>query len=231
MRASIFLKKSLPFIVAFLLFFTLPSLAVFADTGNDKFVTDFYKTDKSEKDESPPAEDKDEPAADRSTSEAASGSSWGDYIRMIFAFIFVIALLLALLKFLNRKNRMFEQHRLMKNMGGLSLGQQKSVQLVMIGDTYYLVGVGDEVRLLKEIIDPEEIRQLESYFGDDEMNASPGFVNKILTFISERGKGPSDKQSEQDDFKNIFATRLDELKSERKKHLSRLEEKESRKDE
>ncbi|MBD7983541.1 flagellar biosynthetic protein FliO [Sporosarcina sp. Sa2YVA2] len=231
MRASIISKKSLSFIVACLLFLTLPSLVAFADSDNDKFLSDLYKTDKDEKDGSPATEDKSEPAADRSKSEAASGSSWGDYVRMIFAFIFVIALLLALLKFLNRKNRMFEQHRLMKNMGGLSLGQQKSVQLVMIGDTYYLVGVGDEVRLLKEIVDPEEVRQLESYFGEDELNTSPGFINKIVTFISERGNARSNSHEEQDEFKNIFSARLHELKSERKKHLSRLEEKESRKDE
>lgn len=231
MRVAIILTKSLPFILGCLLFFTLPSLVVFAESDNDTFLSDFYKTGKDEKDETPIMEEKDEPAANRSTSEAASGSSWGDYIRMIFAFIFVIALLLALLKFLNRKNRMFEQHRLMKNMGGLSLGQQKSVQLVMIGDTYYLVGVGDEVRLLKEIVDPEEIRQLESYLGEDAMNPSSGFVSKIISFISERRKRSSDNHGEQDDFKNIFATRLDEIKSERQKHLSRLEEKESRKDE
>lgn len=231
MRAAIVFIKSLSFILVSLLFFTLPTLAVFAESDNNIFLLDLYKTDQEEKDEAPIMEDKDEPAANRSTSEAASVSSWGDYIRMIFAFIFVIALLLALLKFLNRKNRMFEQHRLMKNMGGLSLGQQKSVQLVMIGDTYYLVGVGDEVRLLKEIVDPEEIRQLESYLGEDAMNPSSGFVSKIISFISERRKRSSDNHGEQDDFKNIFATRLDEIKSERQKHLSRLEEKESRKDE
>ena len=45
----------------------------------------------------------------------------------------------------------------MKNMGGISLGQHKSIQLVVIGETYYLIGVGDDISLLKEITDPEEI--------------------------------------------------------------------------
>ena len=48
----------------------------------------------------------------------------------------------------------------MKNMGGISLGQHKSIQLVVIGESYYLIGVGDDIRLLKEITDPDEIDKL-----------------------------------------------------------------------
>lgn len=231
MKASIVLSKSFPFILACVLFFTIAPLAVIADSSNDTFVSDNFKTKKAEKDVSTPTDEKNDLVTDQEKVAEPPVSSWGDYVRMIFAFIFVIALLLALLKFLNRKNRMFEQHKLMKNVGGLSLGQQKSLQLVVVGDTYYLVGVGDEVRLLKEIVDPEEKRKLESYFNEDDLNHAPGFMSKLWTFISERGKKPSGDDSQQPEFKNIFASRLDELKEERNKHLSRLEEKESRKDE
>ena len=66
--------------------------------------------------------EEDEPAADRSQDGAAVGLSWWDYAKTLLALLFVVGLLLALLKFINRKNRMFDQHRLMKNVGGLSLG-------------------------------------------------------------------------------------------------------------
>ncbi len=78
---------------------------------------------------------------------------------------------------------MFDQHRMMKNVGGLSLGQHKSIQLVVIGGSYYLIGVGDEVRLLKEITDPKEIEALESYFDEDDIQSPPGLVNKLLTML------------------------------------------------
>ena len=52
----------------------------------------------------------------------------------------------------------------MKNMGGISLGQQKSIQLVVIGEAYYLIGVGDDIRLLKEITDTEEINKLVEFY-------------------------------------------------------------------
>ena len=56
---------------------------------------------------------------------------------------------MVLLKFVNRKNRMYQQNRLMKNMGGISLGQHKSIQLVVIGESYYLIGVGDDITSIK----------------------------------------------------------------------------------
>ena len=126
---------------------------------------------------------------------------------------------------------MFDQHRLMKNVGGLSLGQQKSIQLVIIGETYYLIGVGDEVRLLKEITDPDEIEALESYFNEDEHATPPGLANKLLTMLPLAKGDASDEGNQPTDFKKMFTSRLDELKEERKKHLNRLAEKESRKDE
>ncbi|WP_339249714.1 flagellar biosynthetic protein FliO [Sporosarcina sp. FSL W8-0480] len=156
------------------------------------------------------------------------GLSFWDYVKTLFALLFVIALLFALLKFINRKNRMFNQHRLMKNIGGLSLGQNKSIQLVVIGETYFIVGVGDEVRLLKEITDPEEINVLENYFENEDEQSSSNFVDKIMTLLKSKS-GSTDEESV--DFGKIFTSRLDELKEERKKHLNRLKEKENRKDE
>ena len=54
----------------------------------------------------------------------------------------------------------------MKNMGGISLGQHKSIQLVVIGESYYLIGVGDDIRLLKEITDPAEIDKLIEFYEE-----------------------------------------------------------------
>ncbi|HEX5565234.1 MAG TPA: flagellar biosynthetic protein FliO [Sporosarcina sp.] len=226
-----FLQKFLSiFLLTIFLIGSFPFLS-HADDNTDKSVSDWFgKEDDSEQD-IPKVIDENEPAADRSKDGAAVGLSGWDYVKTLLALLFVVGLLFALLKFINRKNRMFDQHRLMKNVGGLSLGQQKSIQLVVIGETYYLIGVGDEVRLLKEITDPDEIKALESYFDEDELQSTPGLANKLLTLLP-LGKGDASDESEQPaDFKKMFTSRLDELKAERKKHLNRLAEKESRKDE
>ena len=59
----------------------------------------------------------------------------------------------------------------------------------------------------------------------------PGLVNKLLTMIPQNKGDASDDSDQPADFKKMFTSRLDELKAERKKHLNRLTEKESRKDE
>ncbi|MCM3742844.1 flagellar biosynthetic protein FliO [Sporosarcina luteola] len=241
MNLSVLQKFSSIFLLAVVLLSTLP-LVAHAEDNPAKSVADWYGKDKEKEKEKEKEKDsgekstnvieEDEPAADRTQEGAAAvGLSWWDYVKTLLALLFVAGLLLALLKFINRKNRMFGQHRLMKNVGGLSLGQQKSIQLVVIGESYYLIGVGDEVRLLKEITDPQEIAALESYFDDDELPSSAGVVDKLLTMLP-IGNGKSSEDREQPaDFKKMFASRLDELKAERKKHLKRLAEKESRKDE
>ncbi|MCM3637865.1 flagellar biosynthetic protein FliO [Sporosarcina luteola] len=230
MNLSVLQKFSSIFLLAVVLISSLP-IVTYAEDNPTKSVSDWYGKDKDSGEEITNVIEEDEPAADRTQDGAAVGLSWWDYVKTLLALLFVAGLLLALLKFINRKNRMFNQHRLMKNVGGLSLGQQKSIQLVVIGESYYLIGVGDEVRLLKEITDPEEIAALESYFDDDDHPSPPSALNKLLTMLP-LGKGDSSEDSEQPaDFKKMFTSRLDELKAERKKHLNRLAEKESRKDE
>jgi flagellar protein FliO/FliZ len=224
-----FIKRLLPLLLV--LFIAILPEVVHAETDENKSVSDWMEQDKKDGQEVKKVNEEDSPAANRSQDGAAVGLSGWDYFKTIFALLFVVGLLFALLKFINRKNRMFHQHRLMKNVGGLSLGQQKSIQLVVIGETYYLIGVGDEVRLLKEITDPEEVRSLESYFNEDELQTPQGLVNKLLAVLP-INKGDTSVENDQPaDFKKLFTSRLDELKAERKKHMNRLAEKESRKDE
>lgn len=229
MSVTTILKKWILLFIVSLIGMTVFEQIASAETDSNKYVDEWMKSDKDLK-EAPPKEELKEPAVDPSTDSTAASSSFGDYVRMIFAFLFVIGLLLALLKFLNRRNRMFDQHRLMKNVGGLSLGQQKSIQLVNIGNSYYLVGVGNEVQLLKEITDPNEIAELESYIRDGDSQPTAGLVANIVSKYVKPNRSPQ-KTDDQVEFGHLFKDKINELKEERKKHLRRLEEKESRQDE
>jgi len=137
------------------------------------------------------------------------------------------------LKFVNRKNKLYDKNRLMKNMGGISLGQHKSIQLVVIGESYYLIGVGDDIRLLKEITDSDEIDKLvEFYAGDTSTEIASGMLNRILAKVA--GKSKKDlnpKAEETTDFGAVFKSQLEEMKEDRKRHISRLTEKERNRDE
>ena len=230
MNKFISLKRLLPLTLV-LFIALLPIGNVHAEVDQNKSVLDFLDSEKDGGQDGEIMNEEEEPAADRSQDGAAVGLSMWDYTKTILALVFVVGLLLALLKFINRKNRMFDQNRLMKNVGGLSLGQHKSIQLVVIGGSYYLVGVGDEVRLLKEITDPQEIEALESYFDEQETQFPPGLVTKMLSKLPNNKLTASGDSDQPADFKKMFTSRLDELKAERKKHMNRLTEKESRKDE
>ena len=121
----------------------------------------------------------------------------------------------------------------MKNLGGISLGQQKSIQLVVVGESYYLIGVGEDIRLLKEITDPDEIEHLIAFYEDGTGEAASGILQNILDKVAGRKKPADPEQGSvvEADFSDQFKARLDEMKEERKRQIRRLTEKERHPDE
>ncbi len=217
----------------------LAVVSVYADDDPNKPVSDYWDTDKdgdvdkkSDTEEINLEADMNAPIADPSSEGKAVGSSVGDYIKVMVALLFVVGLLYGLLKLVNRKNRLYDKNRFMKNLGGISLGQHKSIQLVVIGESYYLVGVGDDVSLLKEITDPEEIDKLVEFYKGDDLEVAKGMLSRILEKLTGATKNvPTSQSDESADFGNLFKTKLDEMKEERQRHISRLTEKERNHDE
>jgi flagellar protein FliO/FliZ len=209
-------------------------LTVFADTepDPDKPVSDLFNKDSESEMEDRSDTKADVPPTDPTTQKESVGTSAGDYIKTLFALLFVIGLLFGLLKFVNRKNKLYDKSRFMKNMGGISLGQQKSIQLVVIGEAYYLIGVGDDIRLLKEITDPEEINKLIEFYNTDTTDSPTGMLNQLLVKVAGKSKkSPYENSGESTDFSNLFKSRIEEMKEERKRHIGRLTEKERNRDE
>lgn len=201
-------------------------------TADDGSVSDWLKDDGKEEQEKKQDEednifDEDLSEEEQNDEESVVGLTAWNYIKTFFAFIFVIGLLYMLLKFVNRKNQLQDKNRLMKNMGGISLGQQKSVQLIVVGNTYYLVGVGEDIRLLKEITDPAEIEALlEQYEELEEIPFKGPFeklLGKVLPFQKKEQK---QEDVENEAFSNVLNERLTEIKADRKRQIHRLTEKE-----
>ena len=239
MKLATVQKFLLTFLLTILLVPQLAIVPVFADDDPNKPVSDYWDTDKdSDADKKSDTEkvdletDTNVPIADPSFDGKAVGSSVGDYIKVMVALLFVVGLLYGLLKLVNRKNRLYDKNRFMKNMGGLSLGQHKSIQLVVIGESYYLVGVGDDVSLLKEISDPEEIDKLVEFYKGDDLEVAKGMLSRIIGKMTGiTTKDSTTKKEDSADFSDLFKTKLDEMKEERQRHISRLTEKERNHDE
>ncbi|GAQ16108.1 flagella biosynthesis protein FliZ [Oceanobacillus picturae] len=154
-----------------------------------------------------------------------SGSMLFELIKMFFALVLVLALIYVLLKFLNKRNKLFTKVRALESLGGVSVGQNKSVQIVRLGDRFYLLGVGDNVELLQEITDEnvkaDLIRQ------DEAQQQGTGGI--LADLFHSKGKSTtSTMKSDGPDFKDLFSGELKKLKNNRNKLIQQQKQKEDR---
>jgi flagellar protein FliO/FliZ len=152
-------------------------------------------------------------------------SAW-DFIKMIFATVFVVGLIYLLLKFINKKNKLFNQYKYIENIGGTSLGTNRSIQLVKVGDRILVVGVGESIHLLKEIDDNDEIKEILEEHNSrlDHLVQPRDIYNKLLTSKKSKTSGDSNQ------FQSILKEQLSELSSGRKKMLEEFSKKGSNKE-
>lgn len=159
--------------------------------------------------------------------ETKVGVTFSDFLRMIFATIFVVGLLYFLLKFINKKSISYKSSQLVENLGGTSLGANRSVQIVKAGNKLLIVGVGENIQLLKEIDDPEEYSQIiKEYNGRMDQLVQPSDI--VTKFLKRTNK---DSSKENTPFSLLLKNQLNEISSGRKKLLEEVQKKGSEKNE
>ncbi|MFD2443534.1 flagellar biosynthetic protein FliO [Bacillus sp. CGMCC 1.16607] len=151
------------------------------------------------------------------------GVTFFDFVKMIFALLFVIALLYAVLRFVNKKSKSFQSTMLVENLGGTSLGANRSVQLIKIGKQILVVGVGESIQLLKEIDDEVEYREIvESYNKKmDQMIQPSDLISRWMDKLNKWNKTTVKKEDKQ--FSSILRNQLNEFSNGRKKLLEEIE--------
>lgn len=198
-----------------------PTVSVHADTDTNSIE---YCMKKPEE-----CKDNSDPAAKEDTVVSAAGdvSAW-EYIKMVLALIFVVALFYGLMKFLNKRNLTFQRNQMVQNLGGLSLGAQKSVQLLQIGKKIYLVGVGEDVQLIREITDPQEVEELIALYNEkQEFAATSPYIAEVISKFKRKNKQNSSTSTQQDSFGELFEKKISEIKQERSEELERWKQKEN----
>ncbi|WP_286182524.1 flagellar biosynthetic protein FliO [Bacillus sp. ISL-55] len=159
--------------------------------------------------------------------QSGVGVGFLDFLRMILATAFVAALIYFLLKFINKKSVMYKSSQLVENLGGTSLGANRSVQIVKAGNKLLIVGVGENIQLLKEIDDPEEYSQvIQEYNNKMEQLVQP---SDIVTKLLKRAK--KDDGNQRSEFSALLKNQLSDMASGRKKMLEEMQKKGSEKDE
>src|SRR5699024_11906226 len=90
--------------------------------------------------------------------------------------------------------------RALQNLGGISVGHSKSVQIIQVGSKYYLIGVGDNVEMLNEITDENLIEELVNDLEKDNIRFDNFLSN--LSKISKKRKESTN--SSEKNFKKMF---------------------------
>jgi flagellar protein FliO/FliZ len=135
-----------------------------------------------------------------------------DLLKMVMMLAIVLALIYFLLKFLQKRNRLFQQAKSLENLGGINLGSNKSVQLVRIGNKVFVIGVGENVQLLTELDDETLIQELL-----ENRNSLSPVTTTFPAFIKQWKESKGDKTVHSSSFKQLFNKELHNLKQERRK--------------
>jgi flagellar protein FliO/FliZ len=142
-------KKWMILVTALILVLAIPLTTAHA---SEKTVYDQFHQNSQQDSHSSPA-----------ASQVAAPSMGVSVFQFIFSFILIIGLLYWVLRYVSRKTKNLNSGGIFHGLGGHSLGGQRSVQMVMIGDTLYILGVGDNVQLIRTIPPGEEqTKMLES---------------------------------------------------------------------
>lgn len=87
---------------------------------------------------------------------SGTGSMIGYFVQVIFSLGFIVLLIYLLLRFLG-KRQTAQSHGPIKIISAAALGNGKTLQVVMIGESLYVIGVGDNVELLRQIEPGDEV--------------------------------------------------------------------------
>ncbi len=218
-------NKLLRILMVAVFLFVLPSHS-FANQkvqkeGIDDSVFNQYKEPEAESEQ--PAEQVETPSTEQQgmLEQKPPSVSIFDFIKMVFALLFVLVLLYGALKLINSKNKL-GNGRSVENLGGTNLGNNKSLQLVKVGNSILVVGVGDSINLLKEITDEEEREQLIQSYIERTENA-PLHSDKISGWIEKLKESKNTKN--QSAFSALLQDQLGQLSKDRKKKMDELDDK------
>lgn len=148
-----------------------------------------------------------------------------DVIKVFVALAIVIALLMITVKWLSKRNRAWGNQRGMRSLGGVSLGQNSSMQVIEVADRIYILGVGESVTLLDKEVDPDKVAQIIAALElAEQSNIS---FSSLKQFVASRKK-QSDSTNASDEmwndprsFEDLLQTKLDK-QAERKQELESL---------
>ncbi|MCJ8010614.1 flagellar biosynthetic protein FliO [Paenibacillus sp. KQZ6P-2] len=151
-----------------------------------------------------------------------------DLMYVIVVLAVIVTLIVLLIRFLGKKNKIWFTSRAVRTLGAVGLGPNKSLQIIEIGSSLYLVGVGEDIRLVDKISDPEEVKLIMKAF-EQESSAQSGSLSPLLEKLASRlrKQGPVSEEITLEDtssFHEVFDEKLRKMSSRKEKMEELLRE-------
>ncbi|AOZ94232.1 flagellar biosynthetic protein FliO [Paenibacillus crassostreae] len=144
------------------------------------------------------------------------------YVIIVLAVI--VVLIIGLIRFLGTKNKSWFSNPMIRILGGVGLGPNKTLQVIEIGNVVYLVGVGEDISLIDKISDRDEVATILAALQDDAVgnrNLLSPFINKLVRKIR-RVETPLEVEVESDiSFHEVFDSKIRRM-SNRKDKMEEL---------
>ncbi len=150
----------------------------------------------------------------------------GSLIWVIVALLIVIGLIVVSIRFLAGRSRIWGANRSLRTLGGVALGQNKSLQVVDIGGRIYVVGVGEDVTLLDKIEDPVQVEAVLRLLEQSEPGWESSSLGSMLNRMRGTRKAPQSDPAEWDStsFQSVLQRNLNRQAESKQKVESLLQE-------
>ncbi|WP_052948660.1 flagellar biosynthetic protein FliO [Mesobacillus campisalis] len=120
--------------------------------------------------------------------------------QLLFYTLLIVAMIYGLIKFLASRQKKLQPNQAIDLIGGAALGTNKSLQLVKVGGKVFLLGVADQITLIKEFSGEDELGTFEN-----NPKETASFANSLL--------GLTKKHSQSGQFDQLFKQSLNKQRN------------------
>ncbi len=147
-------------------------------------------------------------------------ASTGSDVPSVFTFFQVILSLGLILLFIFlffrfiAKKKGFNKTGYYQHLGGIPLGQNKTLQMVEIGNKLYILGVGENVQLISVVEDKEELQAIKE---SNSFQREQG--TQLVDWIQEKMKRNAQNIKKENRFHHIFTEKMEQFKDRRSESI------------
>ncbi|MCG7376919.1 flagellar biosynthetic protein FliO [Paenibacillus sp. ACRSA] len=152
------------------------------------------------------------------------------YLQLVWVIVVlavILALIVYLIRFLNKRNQQWFRNGTVRILGGVGLGPNKSLQIIEIGGNVYLLGVGDDIQLVDKISDLDEAQRIIDSF-EREASSPNGSLSPLINKLTARfRKEEPPREIELEDttsFHELFESKLRQMPNRKEKMEKLLKE-------